>query len=108
MPMRALAASALIVVSLAGCGGSEPACADRTTMTGIILDVESRTLTDVRAFTMRSEGRECEIFIDPDRDYGFALPHLNEHKISADPVTVRVEVRDDELVAVSIDDSPAS
>jgi hypothetical protein len=108
MPMRALAASALIALSLAGCGSSGPACADRTTLTGVILDVESRTLTDVRGFTLRSEGEECEILIDPDRRYGFALPHLNEHRISADPVRVQVEVRDDELVAVSIEDAPRS
>jgi hypothetical protein len=106
MPMRVLAASALLALSLGGCGGSQPACADRTTLTGIVLDVESRTLTDVRAFTLRSQGEECEIIVDPDRQYGFALPHLNEHKISADPVKVEVEVRDDELVALSIDDSP--
>jgi hypothetical protein len=108
MPMRALAASGLIALSLTACGGSSSACEDRTTMTGVVLDVQSRTLTDVRAFTLRSEGQECEILIDPDRDYGFALPHLNEHKISADPVTVTVEVRDDELVARSIEDSAGS
>jgi hypothetical protein len=77
-------------------------------MTGVVLDVESRTITDVRAFTMRSEGEECEILIDPDRDYGFALPHLNEHRVSADPVTVKAEVRDGELVALSIEDAPRS
>lgn len=104
--MRTLAASALIVLSVAGCGGSEDACTDRTTLTGVVLDVESRSLTDVRAFTLRSEGEECEILIDPEREYGFALPHLNEHKISADPVRVEVEARDDELVALSIEDAP--
>jgi hypothetical protein len=104
--MRALAASALIALSLAGCGDSGPDCAGRTTLTGVVIEVESRTLTDVRSFTLRSEGEECEILIDPDREYGFALPHLNEHKVSADPVRVEVEVRGEELVALSIDDSP--
>ena len=104
--MRALTASAVLALALAGCSASEPACSDRNPVTGIVLDVESRTLTDVRAFTLRSEGEECEILIDPERSYGFPLPHLNEHKISADPVRVEVERRDGELVALSIDDSP--
>jgi hypothetical protein len=94
----------LFPLCLMGCDGGGPACADRSTLRGVVLDVQSRTLEDVRAFTVRSEGEECEITIDPDRDYGFALSHLTAHKISADPVTVKVEVEDGELVAVSIED----
>ena len=104
--MRAIAGVVLVVSLLVtGCtGNTTTPCGGRGRLTGIVLDVESRSLTDVRAFTMRSQGEECEILIDPDRKYGFPLPHLNDHKVAADPVLVEVEERDGELVALSIDD----
>ena len=105
--MRALLALVMVVVATAACNGSgsDVACGDRGTLTGVILDVESRSLTDVQAFTIRSQDEECEVFIDPDIDYGFPLPHLNDHKVAADPVIVDVEVRDDKLTALTIRDT---
>ena len=104
--MRHLAAVLLLVGSLAACdSGSDVPCGDRGTLTGVVLAVESRSLTDVRSFTIRSQDEECEIAIDPERDYGFALSHLNAHKIDGAPVTVEVDVEGDQLVALSIVDA---
>jgi hypothetical protein len=106
MPMRRLAVVVILSISLVACdGGSEVPCGDRGSLTGVVLSVESRSLTDVRAFTVRSQDEECEIAIDPDIDYGFPLSHLNAHKVDALPVTVEVEVRDAQLVALSIVDA---
>lgn len=104
--MRRLAVVAIMTWSLIACdAASAVPCGDRGTITGVVLAVESRSLTEVRAFTIRSDDEECEIAIDADRDYGFPLPHLNQHKIDGTPVTVDVEVEGDELVALSIEDA---
>jgi hypothetical protein len=45
------------------------------------------------------------IRIDPSRDYGFDLTHLNEHQSTGDPVRVRLRQRDEGLYALQIDDA---
>ncbi len=89
-------------MALIACAGDEPA---PTELTGVILEIESEGLDDVRSFTLRSEGETYEILIDPELDYGFPLSHLNSHRATADPVVVDLEERDGELFALSIEDA---
>jgi hypothetical protein len=46
-----------------------------------------------------------EVAVDPGRDYGFDLEHLEVHREQALPVLVRLEERGDVLLAVEIFDA---
>ncbi len=72
-------------------------------MEGLISEIE---LKEGRpsAITVESDGRPQRILIDPDRDYGFDLGHLEEHRNKAEPVSVKVKDEDGADVALSIDD----
>lgn len=100
--MRSLVAVLIFAASLViACADSKPAVDQ---VTGVVVEIESEGLEDVRSFTLRSEGETYEIFIDPNVDYGFALSHLNAHRASAAPVTVDLGERDGRLYALSIVD----
>ena len=71
----------------------------------MVVDVDSRALGDVRSFTLRSDGRNQRVFIDPRQDYGFPPSHLSQHLASGDPVRVRLKTSDGKLVARSIEDA---
>lgn len=75
-----------------------------SSVTGVLVDLQSKGLADVRSFTLKSGTNVYEIRIAEDVDYGFALGHLNEHLTSSDPVRVELEERDGRLYALSIED----
>lgn len=62
-------------------------------------------LDNVTGFELVDEsGARFQFTVDPDAEFdGLPLSHLNEHRLSADPVVVTYEVRGD-LVALSIRD----
>lgn len=101
----------VVVVALlaSGCAGSEADPDVRTEVPaqveGVVVEVDSEGLGEVRAFTLKDGDRLYEVAIDPVIDYGFNLDHLQEHVATADPVVVELEQRDDELVATAIDDA---
>ncbi|MGH2711416.1 MAG: hypothetical protein ACRDH9_09470 [Actinomycetota bacterium] len=104
--MRRLLACCLL---LAGCGNGGGADATRSSpppdqVTGVItelqFDGDQLTRFDVEAF----DGT-YEIFIDPERDYGFNLGHLRSHKSGQLPVLVHLEARDGDLYALDILDA---
>ncbi len=101
--MRAPAVLLLVGALLigAGCGGGEPA---PSALTGTIVAIDGEG-SDIRSFTLRSEGEDYEVFIAPDVGYGFDLAHLHDHETAGDPVRCRLEKRDDRLYALSIDDA---
>jgi hypothetical protein len=74
-------------------------------VTGPVVGIESEGLGDVRSFIVKSEDQTYEILIDPHVDYGFPLDHLNEHRLSGDPVRVELLERDGDLYAQSIVDA---
>lgn len=57
------------------------------------LTVEDRTLGDVR------------VYIDHERDYGFDLEHLEEHRIQGDPVRVTLKEDCGRLYATEVLDA---
>lgn len=98
-----------IVLALAACGGTDaraPSDTDRATgtVTGVIVDLDQASPTEVRGFELKDGDDRYDIAIDPDHDYGFPLPHLRDHLVSSDPVRVEFEERDGRLVARSIED----
>lgn len=96
-----------VLVAACGGGGETGQGADGLQgdeVTGTILEVDSRSIDDIRSFTLRSEGETHEIFIAEDVDYGFPLSHLGEHKLSGDPVKVEIEHRGNKPYASSIED----
>jgi hypothetical protein len=63
------------------------------------------TKTDGSAsFTIRSQGKAYEIFVDESIDYGFPLGHLKERLVGAGKVLVETEMRDGQAVAVHIEE----
>jgi hypothetical protein len=56
------------------------------------------------AITVESEEGPQRILIDPERDYGFDLGHLEQHRNQEEPVSVEVKIEDGAEVAVSIED----
>jgi hypothetical protein len=56
------------------------------------------------SFTIRSEGKVYEIFVDNSIDYGFPLGHLKERLVGAGKVLVETEMRNGQPVAVNIEE----
>lgn len=96
-----------VTLALTACRGEGDLTDDTVqtaTLTGVVVDVESEGLNEVTSFELRSEGQIYEIFILEEVDYGFPLGHLNEHRVSGDPVEVETEERDGQLYAHAIED----
>lgn len=97
------------MLSLGACGDDPPPAEEIPAVpnpaTGVVTHVESEGIGNVTGFTLMTSGRSYEFNIDPDLDYGFDLDHLNEHRVSAEPVVVEHEERDGSLVALSIEDA---
>jgi hypothetical protein len=113
MPHRNRLLVVAFVLLHAACGGDDSS--GRTTagpnapdqVRGPVISVDSQGLGKVRSFDVKNGDRIYKVRIDPSVDYGFPLDHLNEHRISGDPVIVGVEEREGELFALSIEDAPA-
>jgi hypothetical protein len=59
----------------------------------------------ITSFTVQTDDGPHEILIDTQRDYGFDLEHLEEHRATGDPVRVTLEQRNGRLYAVEILDA---
>ena len=97
----ALAALAFIVAS------SFARPASRTEV-GVVTAVESVSLTDVRAFTIRTPDGRTFVFRVGALENGAEFPpsHLGEHQAAASPVRVTYRDESGEHVAVRIEDAP--
>jgi hypothetical protein len=74
-------------------------------VTGLITRIARGADGGIHQFTVRQGAESFEVLIDPRRDYGFDLEHLEQHQASDWPVTVRLEQRDGALYAVEILDA---
>jgi hypothetical protein len=96
----ALVAAGVVVVS--SFGRSAP-----KTEIGIVMSVDSASLTDVRGFTVRTaDGRTVDFRIG-ELENGSQFPpgHLAEHQVTAAPIRVTYLEDGGELVAVRLDDA---
>ncbi len=108
MPLRLFLCGLLLTIG-AACSRDEPSAPenpDRSqVLTGVIVAIDGEGIEDVDSFTLRVDGTNHKILIDPGHEYGFALGHLHAHLQGAEPVEVTYEEREGELVALSIEDA---
>jgi hypothetical protein len=93
----------LLAFGAAGC--NDDGDPSRGEVTGVIVAVEGEGLGRIEGFTVRSEGETFEFDIDETIDYGFPLDHLNEHRVTGEPVMVVYEEQEGRLVALEIEDA---
>jgi hypothetical protein len=91
----------LAVVAAVACGAPETP----TEVTGPITDIGRNDAGAITSFTVEEVGTAYRIRIDPARDYGFDLEHLEAHRAQRLPVRVTLDDRDGTLVAVAILDA---
>lgn len=104
-----------LTLGLSACGGGGTPQPDLSSapspspasqiLTGVVVAIDGQGLDEVNSFTLRVDGTNHEIFIDPNREYAFALGHLHAHLQGAEPVTVTYEEGDGQLIAISIEDA---
>ena len=75
---------------------------------GVVLFVETAAAGDVTGFTLKAQDETYDVAIAEDVEYGFDLKHLNEHMATGDPVRCKLEERDGDLYALTIEDAPKS
>jgi hypothetical protein len=111
-PRRALVlgvAGLAILAIVAVLVGALDRPADRTE-TGVVIGVDSVSLTDVRGFTLRTtDGRTVVFRIGELQNAGqFPPGHLGEHQATATPIVVTYREVSGERLAVRLEDAPAT
>jgi hypothetical protein len=103
----ALAALAAIAVVVFGWGRD---AGDRLVETGVVVDVEAVSLTEVLGFTLRtSEGRTVEFVVGPlENPAQFPPSHLGVHLADGVPVRVTYRQSGADRVAIRLEDAPRS
>ena len=97
-------AACVALVLIVSCGGdSDPS------VTGVIIDVQSPSLTEVDAFTVRDDGGEEFVFgvapeAAPDPREGFTPQHLRSHSVLGQRVKIVYRTEGETLVALRIED----
>jgi hypothetical protein len=74
-------------------------------VTGLITSIDRSDRGEITGFAVEAQGEGYDLRIDPGRDYGFDLEHLEEHRVQSLPVRVTVQERDGEAYAVEILDA---
>ncbi|MGI8709010.1 MAG: hypothetical protein ACR2LG_12575 [Actinomycetota bacterium] len=96
----------LSMVAITACGSDEPTSEGTgRTITGVIVEIDVRTIEDVESFTLLNRGREFLIHVDEETEFAFPPGHLNEHRTTAEPVEVVTEELDDGLYARTVEDA---
>ena len=107
MNSRFLAFIGAAILLTAACNDT-PAASSTEVLTGTVVAVDARSLTDIVSFTLRRGGEQLEIYIDDGHDYsatGFLPQHLREHVITGVRVRVEAERRGNRLVAIGMTDA---
>jgi hypothetical protein len=101
--VAALVVAALVVAFLVVQAGAT------RTETGVVVDVDATSLTDVTAFTIRvPDGGEIRFRIDRlENGAEFPPGHLQEHVATSQPVVVFYRDEGGERVAYRLEDAPA-
>lgn len=104
----AAAALAAIAVVVFGWGRSDQG--DRLVETGVVVDVDAVSLTEVLGFTLRtSDGRTVEFLVGPLENPGeFPPSHLAAHRADGVPVRVTYQLGGPDRVAIRLEDAPGS
>lgn len=104
----ALAALGAIAVVLFGCGRDD--AGDRIVETGVVVEVDAVSLTEVLGFTLRTaDGRTVEFVVGPlENPAEFPPSHLAVHLADGEPVRVTYKQAGTDRVAVRLEDAPRS
>lgn len=102
--MRPALVVILLVSAMSACGGETAPERAPSELTGVIMQVD-QTGNEITAFTLEAGGDRYTIFIAEDVDYGFDLHHLEEHRMTGDPVRCKLEERGERLYALEILDA---
>jgi hypothetical protein len=103
MDLRWLLIAALLAVLLSACGG------DELSVTGVILEVDAPSLTEIDSFTFRTNEGETLVFrVAPDAAAdpleGFVPGHLQSHALLAEQVEIFYREEGGELLALRLVD----
>jgi hypothetical protein len=101
---RFVAVALVVVIAASSCARSEGGPRGSSTVTGVVVGIESRGLNEVESFTVKTGDRRVKILVDGDTEFSFTPSHLNEHRATGEPVAVEVDRRDGNLVALSVQD----
>lgn len=107
MTRRTLRLFTLVLVAaaaFAACEGDTEVDAPNE-VTGVVVDIESAGIGDIRGFRLKDGDNTYDVVIDPDAEYGFDLGHLQEHLSGSLPIKVELERRDGVLYAETIEDA---
>ena len=110
MLLRTVLAGA-IFAAMAGvaCGDGGSGAATKTT-TGVVIDVQASSLTQLDGFTLHTDDdRTLNFRIAPEADQqdpqnGFVPSHLREHALTATRVTIDYREDGSQLLAIRIED----
>jgi hypothetical protein len=104
----ALAALGAVAVVLFGCGRDD--AGDRLVETGVVVEVDAASLTEVLGFTIRTaDGRTVEFVVGPlENPAEFPPSHLAVHLAGGEPVRVTYKQAGTDRVAIRLEDAPAS
>lgn len=94
----------LLLTVAAGCSSSAQPRAAPGQVSGLIVTIDRNQAGAIQAFTVE-DGQRLRVRIDPRREYGFDLEHLEEHRTDRLPVKVTLEQRNGDLYAVEILDA---
>lgn len=104
----AVAATAAAAILVNG-GASRPdGSGDETSVTGVVVGVQSEGLDRVRSFTLRTQDGASVVFSLGDLENGVAFPpgHLVEHQATGQPVRVWYVADGEVNAAIRIEDAP--
>ncbi len=85
---------------LASCG-----CSDTETARGLIQEVQSESLLELKSLTLRTRSGETLEFAANGKTFaGFSPSHLREHMVLGDPVTITFHREGETLVIDDVTD----
>ena len=113
MSRRSIVVGAGVVIALVAAAAfviTTAAQPPRQTETGVVIAVDSTSLTNVKGFTIRTpDGRTVAFKLGQlENASQFAPGHLNEHIATAIPVLVTYQDKDGERVVVRLEDAPGA
>lgn len=106
---RALVLSLIVLTACGGSEGTQPpnpiVVPPTNPITGLLTNLERDAGDTITALTLDVEGTSYRILVDPERDYGFDLAHMDEHLSQMLQVSVSFEERSGAVYATAIDDA---
>ncbi len=109
MRRRSVVVGAGLVIALVAAGAflATTLGQPRQTETGVVIAVDSTSLTNVKGFTIRTpDGRTVKFTLGPlENASQFAPGHLNEHVATAVPVLVTYHDENGQRVVIRLEDA---